>query len=126
MGIGGIDWTLEGADSPVLADARKDELRDVLLNVFENARLARARSVSVRVSRGDRTVVIDVADDGAGIARGSLPRVFEPHFSTRTTGSGLGLAISRRLLESWGGSIDLESEEGKGAHVIITLQAAAD
>ena len=126
MGIGGIDWTLEGADSPVLADARKDELRDVLLNVFENARLARARSVSVRVARVDRTVVIDVDDDGAGIARGSLPRVFEPHFSTRTTGSGLGLAISRRLLESWGGSIDLESEEGKGAHVTITLQAAAE
>ena len=126
MGIGGIDWTLEGAESPVFADARKDELRDVLLNVFENARLARARVVAVRLARGDRTVIIEVADDGAGIARGSLPRVFEPHFSTRTTGSGLGLAISRRLLESWGGTIDLESEEGSGAHVTITLQAAAE
>jgi signal transduction histidine kinase len=125
MGIGGVSWTLDGADHPVFAEARKDELRDVLLNVFENARLARARSVGVRLARAERSVAIHVEDDGSGIARGSLPRVFEPHFSTRTTGSGLGLAISRRLLESWGGSIDLRSDEGQGAHVTITLQAEA-
>jgi signal transduction histidine kinase len=124
MGIGGVDWTLEGAEAPALAQARKDELRDVLLNVFENSRLARARSVRIRLDSADRTVSIQIVDDGAGIARGALPRVFEPHFSTRTTGSGLGLAISRRLLESWGGTIDLESDEGKGAHVTITLQSA--
>lgn len=124
MGIGGVSWTLEGAEDPAPARARNDELREVLLNVFENARLARARSVDVTLSRRERTVVIEIADDGAGIPSGTLPRVFEPHFSTRTTGSGLGLAISRRLLESWGGEIDIESEEGKGARVMITLQAA--
>lgn len=123
MGIGGVEWALEGAGSPAFAEARKDELRDVLLNVFENARLARARNVRVVLSQSERTVEIGIVDDGSGIARAALPRVFEPHFSTRTTGSGLGLAISRRLLESWGGTIDLESEEGKGARVLITLQA---
>jgi nitrogen fixation/metabolism regulation signal transduction histidine kinase len=122
MGMGGVDWTLEGANAPVFAEA----LRDVFLNVFENSRLARARGVHVRLSRGERTVSIEIGDDGGGIARGALPRVFEPHFSTRTTGSGLGLAISRRLLDSWGGTIDLQSDEGKGAHVTITLQAAAE
>ena len=126
MGIGGVEWKLEGADTPALAQARKDELRDVLLNVFENARLARARGVRVNLLRSEKTVSVDIEDDGAGIARGALPRVFEPHFSTRTTGSGLGLAISRRLLESWGGTIDLQSDEGNGAHVTITLQAAAE
>ncbi|HEX6575990.1 MAG TPA: HAMP domain-containing sensor histidine kinase [Gemmatimonadaceae bacterium] len=124
MGIGGVTWTLEGADSPAPARARVDEFRDVLLNVFENARLARARSVRVALTREEKVVSIEIADDGSGISRGALPRVFEPHFSTRTTGSGLGLAISRRLLDSWGGTIDLESEEGKGARVSITLQAA--
>jgi signal transduction histidine kinase len=69
-------------------------------------------------------VCIDVADDGSGITTKALSRVFEPHFSTRTTGSGLGLAISRRLLDSWGGAIDIASEEGKGARVTLTLQAA--
>jgi two-component system nitrogen regulation sensor histidine kinase NtrY len=124
MGVGDIKWTLTGVDEPAPARARADELRDVLLNVFENARLARARTVDVSLRRGPRTVCIDVADDGSGITTKALSRVFEPHFSTRTTGSGLGLAISRRLLDSWGGAIDIASEEGKGARVTLTLQAA--
>ncbi len=124
IGVGDVSWTLRGAEAAVFAEARTDELREVLLNVFENARLARARSVTVTLERGGRTVCVRIADDGSGIARASLPRVFEPHFSTRTTGSGLGLAISRRLLESWAGSIDITSAEGSGTEVIITLQAA--
>jgi signal transduction histidine kinase len=125
MGIGGVTWTLEGADQPVHVDARADELREVLLNVFENARLARAKHVRVELSHGERTATISIIDDGRGISSAALPRVFEPHFSTRTTGSGLGLAISRRILESWGGSIDLTSEEGQGARVTITLRTVA-
>ena len=124
MGIGGVSWSLRGADAPVLAQARADEMRDVLLNLFENARLARARNVNVDLQRREDSVVIAIEDDGSGISTAALPRVFEPHFSTRTTGSGLGLAISRRLLESWGGTIDLRSEEGRGARVEITLHAA--
>jgi signal transduction histidine kinase len=125
MGIGGVTWTLDGAEAPLLAAARADELRDVLLNVFENARLARAKNVRVSGARTDGEVLVTIIDDGSGIARTALPRVFEPHFSTRTTGSGLGLAISRRLLESWGGTIDIESDEGKGARVVIRLRGAA-
>lgn len=123
MGIGGVDWTLAGADGPVTALARNDELRDVLLNVFENARLARARKVrvSLMAENDEATIVID--DDGTGVDWSTASRVFEPHFSTRTTGSGLGLAISRRLIESWGGTIDLSSETGKGARVTVRLQA---
>ncbi len=124
MGVGGVRWMLDGAESSVHVAAREDELRDVLLNVFENARLARARHVQVLLSRNETEVFIAVEDDGTGIHRESLSRVFEPHFSTRTTGSGLGLAISRRLLESWGGSIDLTSEEGSGSRVQITLRGA--
>ncbi|HEX2722475.1 MAG TPA: ATP-binding protein [Gemmatimonadaceae bacterium] len=124
MGIGGVSWVLRGAEAPAPAFARGDELRDVLLNVFENARLARAREVAIELTRTEKTLVITIVDNGGGIPETALPRVFEPHFSTRTTGSGLGLAISRRLLESWGGTIDLESQEGRGARVVITLQAA--
>ena len=125
MGVGDVTWTISGAEQPAFADARGDELRDVLLNLFENARLARARRVSVRLSRMSKTVLMEIADDGTGISDADLRRVFEPHFSTRTTGSGLGLAISRRLLESWGGTIEITSEEGLGARVLLTLQSAS-
>ena len=53
-----------------------------------------------------------------------LARVFEPHFSTRTSGSGLGLAICKRIVEGWGGSIALESTPGSGTAVTLTLAVA--
>jgi signal transduction histidine kinase len=96
-------------------------MRDVLLNVFENARLAGARRVEISVRENENRVTVETLDDGAGIPATVLPRIFEPHFSTRTTGSGLGLAVSRRLIEAWGGEIQITSQEGKGTRVMIEL-----
>jgi len=66
-----------------------------------------------------------VVDDGRGIPADAIPSVFEPTFSTTSSGAGLGLAIARRLVESWGGAITLESEPGKGTRVTLTLQTAS-
>jgi len=128
LGEGGVTWKCQVVGAPPMALARGDELREVLLNLFENARLAQARTVTSTVSEaradGDaRAVQISVSDDGTGMAADVLPRIFEPHFSTRTSGSGLGLAITRRLVESWGGAVTIESEEGKGTCVKVVLLA---
>ncbi|HWE44046.1 MAG TPA: ATP-binding protein, partial [Gemmatimonadaceae bacterium] len=123
MGEDGARFTVRGADTPVLALARGGELRDVLVNVAENARLAGARNVDLSIVN-DGEVRIVVRDDGEGIPAEVLPRVFEPHFSTRTSGSGLGLAISRRMIDGWGGAITLDSVRGKGTTVTIRLRRA--
>ena len=130
MGEGEVKWHLvsdpdaNGAAKGMYAFAQRDELKEVLLNVLENARHAQAREVTVRISRVADQLLIQVHDDGSGIAADVLSRVFEPHFSTSTSGSGLGLAISRRLIEGWGGSIALHSTQGAGAEVEIVLRAA--
>ncbi len=138
----GIVWELSGVSEPVVVHARADEAREVLLNVLENARLAGARRVGVRLRvipgesevttagtgaaarNGPGRALILVEDDGEGIPANVLPRIFEPRFSTRTSGSGLGLAVSRRVVEGWGGTISVQSQAGSGTRVTIVLLLA--
>ena len=124
MGDSAVRFVVGEDTAPVLARAHAGELREVLLNLVENARLAEAREIRIDVAQADDTVEVRVRDDGRGIDASVLPRIFEPHFSTRTSGSGLGLAVSRRMVEGWGGSVRVESEVGRGTEVTVTLQAA--
>jgi two-component system nitrogen regulation sensor histidine kinase NtrY len=105
------------SNGPVWGVARKDELKEVLVNLLENARNASARRISVGVAAGQ----ITVEDDGEGISADQLPRIFEPRFSTTTSGSGLGLPIVRRLVESWGGKVSVTSAMGQGTRVLIRV-----
>lgn len=117
---------------PVLA--RAGEFKEVLVNLLENARAAVSEGGRVEISAAldpsvapDARVRIMVADDGSGIPEELLPRIFEPHFSTRSTGTGLGLAIVHRLVESWGGSTGVRSYVGTGTTVTLDLvQAPSD
>jgi len=114
MGDSGVEWVVEHGDEAAWALSHAEELREVLLNLLENARHANARRVVARIIRTPEHVTIEVEDDGDGIAADVLPRVFEPHFSTRTSGSGLGLAISKRLVDAWGGSIQIGPATPRG------------
>jgi signal transduction histidine kinase len=100
---------------------RAAELKEVLVNLLENSRLAGAKQVTIRARTGEGGVVVSVADDGSGIPEDVLPRIFEPKFSTRSTGTGLGLAIVQRLVASWGGSVAVRSQPGSGTVVSVTL-----
>lgn len=125
LGESGVNWSLPD-DAEVWALSRDTELREVLLNLLENARHAEARNVDIRIRRLAGKVQICVEDDGHGIAPDVQQHLFEPRFSTRTSGSGLGLAISRQMVESWGGSIRLYPRDAgrSGTVAEITLVAA--
>lgn len=104
--------------SPIQADPAL--LKQALLNLYLNAREAipkeRAGRIEVRIQPRRRShVAIEIADNGVGISPAEQDRIFEPFFSMRENGTGLGLATTQRIVESMGGTIDVESEPGRGA-----------
>jgi len=122
-GKGALVFTCEVPQELPVVQAREAELREVLINLLENSRAAIPLHgrVSVEADRSDSWVEMRVRDDGTGIDPDFLPRIFEPHFSTRSMGTGLGLAIVRRLVESWGGSVLAESEPGRGTIIRVQI-----
>jgi len=109
----------------VIADARK--IRQALLNLVMNAVQASPRGaiVTIAIVRADPdTVRVRVVDRGSGMKPAILERIRRPHFTTKSGGSGLGVAIARAIVEQHGGSLTIESVEGKGTTVAIDLPAA--
>ncbi|PJI41858.1 MASE1 domain-containing protein [Ferrovibrio sp.] len=100
------------------------QIKQVLVNLIRNgmeamAGLAEDKRLSVRVSRIDNTVQIDIRDHGTGIE--APDRIFEPFFTTKEHGMGMGLAICRSIVESHGGRLWAEKNEPKGAVLAFTL-----
>jgi signal transduction histidine kinase len=123
----GIGYRVEVAPGTPLALARVGELKEVIVNLLENARAALPEGGEIRIAGGPAGggawVMLEVEDTGEGIPAELLARVFEPQFSTRSSGTGLGLAIVRRLVESWGGEVTVDSEPGQGTTVHLRLRA---
>ncbi len=114
----------------VLADRQRAGL--VLSSLLRNARAhtPAGGSVTVKAEPWEGRVRFTVADTGEGIPPAHLERIFEPFYQVPGTqdqgGVGLGLAISREIVQSHGGEIHVNSEEGRGTTVWFTLPAAVD
>lgn len=123
--------TIDGGVPAILGDP--GQLQQVLTNLVMNAIEATpaegrvAISVTPRASGEPAGVNITVTDTGSGIPAHTLPHVFETFFTTkpRGQGTGLGLAISRDIVVAHGGAIEIESQEGLGTTVTISLPEAA-
>ena len=100
----------------------------ILVNLLGNAvrHSPDGASVALRFETVDGFCRITIADHGQGIAPADQQRIFERYERVGTTpdGSGLGLAISRRLAQSMGGDITLDSALGDGARFTLVLPAA--
>ncbi|MEP6752966.1 MAG: HAMP domain-containing sensor histidine kinase [Candidatus Dormiibacterota bacterium] len=110
-----------------MVDVDPARMRSAIANVISNAIRHTPTGGSVRVgvqSAGDQ-VIIFVTDTGEGIPAKLLPRVFERFVKTpSSSGSGLGLAIVHDIVTAHGGKIEIESTQGIGTAVRITLPAA--
>jgi two-component system phosphate regulon sensor histidine kinase PhoR len=119
--------------SSLTVQADHDRLAQVLINLVDNAvkYTAAGGAVTVRArSTSDGRVELSVADTGVGIPRADLPRITERFYrvdkarSRELGGTGLGLAIVKHLVLAHGGEMAIESEEGRGTTVRVTLPAS--
>jgi signal transduction histidine kinase len=118
-------FTVEVRTDPELpVQGSRNALLKVLTNLVENARQAMGETGTVVLTgHADQArVVVEVSDEGPGIADEVEDRLFEPYFSTKSTGTGLGLVICRNLMEKMGGTIALTNRpDGAGAVARLTL-----
>jgi signal transduction histidine kinase len=122
-----LETSSTGVDFSIMAD--EDALIQVVLNLVGNAIKFTPQGGSVRVGVTDTATQLElsVRDDGPGIPTADVSRIFEPYQQAHRgrKGSGLGLAIVKELVSAHGGSIGVDSVEGKGTCIIVRLPRAA-
>ncbi|HXX70070.1 MAG TPA: ATP-binding protein [Polyangiaceae bacterium] len=109
-----------------------EQLVQVFVNLLTNACQAAPKSngrivltTSMGLLGGRRVVVVEVADNGEGIAPDHLPQVFEPFFTTKRAshGTGLGLSIVKSIVQAHDGEVRAFSEQGRGTQFVVELPA---
>jgi len=120
-----IGVEVEAADG-LVARADREKMRQVLVNLIENAMdaledIPDGRRLALAVLATNGTATVRVTDSGTGIAPDALPHLFEPFFSRKAKGTGLGLAIARRTVEAHGGRIAVSRPPRTGTTFDIEL-----
>ncbi len=122
-----VTITMGDCTPPVVASLPEGSLRQILYNLLANAIEASpaGSNVKIQVQRSENSLGVRVSDQGQGIPEELRFSIFEPFFSTKSNlgqpGLGLGLFISRRIAERLCGSLDYQSEPGKGCVFDLVL-----
>ncbi len=125
-----LEFVLNGDIPLVMGDAA--QLHQMMVNVVENAiqNTADGDRITLCTYVEDQWVVVAVQDSGVGISANDLPHIFESFYradrarSIKTGGSGLGLTIAKKIVEAHNGTIEVQSQVGKGSTFYVRLPAA--
>ncbi len=123
----GLLFDLEIPREQIIIQADRLHLREAFLAILDNSFkfTPRGRQVSIQASSRAGWVTVDFRDQGKGISREDLPRIFERFYKTdkgrSTEGFGIGLSLAKHIIESFSGTLTAISDEGKGALFIVRL-----
>ena len=119
----GIEIALSKDPSLPEVEHDSDQIHQLLLNLLLNAQQAidQKGKITVTVERRGPSAVVEVIDNGRGIAAEHLPNIFRPFYTTKGDGTGLGLSLARRIVEDHHGRIDVSSTVGKGTTFAVVL-----
>jgi signal transduction histidine kinase len=114
---------LDQSETPLVVDADRDQIRQVLLNLISNAYDAMPDGgvLTIATARLAEAAQISVSDTGVGMDRQTRDGLFAPFFSKKAKGIGLGLAVCKRIVESHHGTIAVESTPSAGTSFTLTL-----
>ncbi len=105
--------------------ADPDQLQQVFLNLFLNARdaMSDGGELSIKTDKTDKTILIEIADNGVGIESEDIKKIFDPFFTTKSTGkgTGLGLAVCYGIITAHEGKIEVSDHNGNGTKFLISL-----
>jgi signal transduction histidine kinase len=124
----GVELLNEVPDDLPVPNLDKDQFRQVIVNLIQNAVEAipaetKGRVLVTATVNSTRGIRLTISDNGPGIPKETLAQIFEPLFTTKTKGTGLGLAIVHSVLRRHGAEINVESEMGKGTTFHVDIAA---
>lgn len=124
-----IDFKYEFLETSLYVNSNRDYIKQIFLNLIENAIKYTPPNGQVRVivASNEKDIIIEVKDNGIGIPREDINRIFERFYrvdkarSRDVGGTGLGLAITKHIIKSLNGKIEVKSELNKGSEFIVTI-----
>ncbi len=121
----GISVSVDVPETPIVVAMDHNRLRQIMLNLLNNAReaLPPGGEVRIELERRDDWADLTVTDTGPGIPDGDIEKVFDPFYTTKQGGCGLGLALVRRFVEEAGGAVAYERHNASGARFRVSLPA---
>ena len=123
----GVALALEVGGGPHVIEGDVDQLQQLALNLLRNALAATDEGghIVARVERAGERVRLTVRDDGVGMDAETKARLFEPFFTTRASdgGTGLGLAVVRAIADEHRAQLEVRSEPGRGAELVVDFPA---
>ena len=121
----GVDVSVESFDRTVYVLSDEGQLRQALVNILRNAveAMPDGGPIAIRISpTGDDSLLLEIRDSGQGIPAAQMNRLFEPFATTKQGGTGLGLALVQQVITESGGKVQVESKEGTGTTIMLTLK----
>ena len=119
-----IQFHVSSTEKSIYACLDADKIQEVLLNLILNgvAAIPEKGTITINITvQNNKDLLISISDNGTGIKKEFLSQIFQPFFTTKSQGTGLGLSICQKAIAAHSGTLEVESEEGKGTTFTILL-----